>query len=68
MFTTYRHGSIIVLVLKTLQNYSVSTRRQYKLRQLRLIALKKGLRTNRLRAMWAFCRTSVKGLYVFATC
>ena len=68
MFTTYRHGSMIVLVLKILQNYNVSTRRQYKLRQLRLIALKKELRPNRLRAMWAFCKTSVKGIYVFATC
>ena len=99
MFTTYRHGSSIVLgpvarslvsanrwlrsikmyrfpwyltlvstnhassnpglVLKILRNYKVSTRRHYKLR---LIALKKELRTNRLRAMWAFCRTSVKGI------
>ena len=58
MFTTYRHGSSIVLVLKIIRNYKVSTRRHYKLR---LIALKKELRTNRLRAMWAFCRTSVKG-------
>ena len=59
MFTTYRHGSSIVLVLKIIRNYKVSTRRHYKLR---LIALKKELRTNRLRAMWAFCRTSVKGI------
>ena len=63
MFTTYRYGSSIVLVLKILRNYKVSTRRQYKFR---LIALKKELRTNRLTAMWAFCRTSVKGIYVFA--
>ena len=59
MFTTYRHGSSIVLVLKILRNYKVSTRRHYKLRR---IALKKELRTNRLMAMWAFCRTSVKGI------
>ena len=64
MFTTYRRGSSIVLVLNILRNYKISTRRQYKLR---LIALKKELRTNRLRALWAFCKTSVKGIYVFAT-
>ena len=64
MFTTYRHGSSIVLVLKILRNYKASTHRQYKLR---LVDLKKELRTNRLRAKWAFCRTSVKGMYVFAT-
>ena len=64
MFTMYRHGSSIGLVLKILRNYKISTCRQYKLR---LIALKKELRTNRLTAMWAFCKTSVKGIYVFAT-
>ena len=64
MFTTYRHGSLIVLVLTILRNYKVSTRRQNKFR---LIALKKELRTNRLMAMWAFYRTRVKEIYVFAT-